>query len=109
LCNYTKRVLIRKKPFCRRRPCVLAAAVRRPHHTAALGLVRREDCHGQLAGVLVGRTMPKSAGAIRKRRVVRMRAKSVVTNQRKQIQRGAKVKSGAVREGSGVIAVEQVR
>jgi hypothetical protein len=53
--------------------------------------------------------MPKSAGAIRKRRVVRMRAKSVVTNQRKQIQRGAKVKSGAVREGSGVIAVEQVR
>ena len=52
--------------------------------------------------------MPKSAGAIRKRRTVRVRHKKTVTNQRRQIQRGAKVKPTAPRKGSGILPVEQV-
>ena len=52
--------------------------------------------------------MPKSAGAIRKRHTVRQRQKKRVVSDRRKIQRGAKVKTGPVREGSGVISVGEV-
>jgi hypothetical protein len=54
--------------------------------------------------------MGKSAAAIRKKNPVRIRLKKTVRQQKKQINRGAKVKTdtNGVRQGSGVIHVREV-